>query len=166
MKTRLLEAVTRFEEGFLSIMLLQMGLSVFLQVVVRFLFSSAITWLDEFVHYEVVLLTFFGAGLGVKYGVHICVDVLKNRFQGTSYHVLEAMNHLMVLVYVAVILYFGMALISMMTGRSNPTPTLHIPKHYLYFLVWLGYVVIGLRTAGQLYGSLCKVFRRGQQRSI
>ncbi len=65
------------EEYVLFLMVLQMGISVFIQVIMRYLFQSAITWLDELVHIEVIFLTFFGASLCVKYSAHISVDVLK-----------------------------------------------------------------------------------------
>jgi C4-dicarboxylate transporter, DctQ subunit len=157
---RFIGVINRIEEYTLSLMLLQMGLAGFLQVVMRYAFSTAITWLDEFVHFEVVMLTFFGAGLGVKYGVHICVDVVKNRVRGLAYDLLDAASHVVVLIYVVIVLYFGMILISMMTGLVQYTPTLRLPKHYLYALVWLGYVVIGFRTAIQLYKSLGRLFAK------
>ena len=68
---KIFRVLNRIEEYFLCLMVLQMGLSIFLQVVLRYTFHAAITWLDELVHIEVILLTFFGAGLGVKYGFHI-----------------------------------------------------------------------------------------------
>jgi C4-dicarboxylate transporter, DctQ subunit len=157
---RCIGVINRIEEYTLSLMLLQMGLAGFLQVVMRYAFSTAITWLDEFVHFEVVMLTFFGAGLGVKYGTHICVDIVKNKVKGLAYDLLDVANHLVVLTYVVIVLYFGIRLISMMTGLVQYTPTLRIPKHYLYVLVWLGYVVIGLRTVIQLYKSLLKLFAK------
>jgi len=156
--------LARVEEYVLSLMLFQMGLSGFLQVVMRYGFSSAITWLDELVHYEVVMLTFFGASLGVKYGVHIAVDVTKMRVRGVGHDLLDAASSLVWLLYVAIVLYFGMRLISMMTGLVQYTPTLRIPKHYLYLLVWLGYGAIGLRVAGQLFRNLSKIFDRRQRR--
>ena len=79
--------LTQIEEYILCLMVLQMGLSIFLQVIMRYVFHSAITWLNELVHIEIVLLTFFGASLGIKYGAHICVDVLKNYAMQAIWHI-------------------------------------------------------------------------------
>ena len=136
----------RIEEIVLCLMVLQMGLSVFLQVVMRYVFHSAITWLDELVHIEVILLTFFGAGLGIKYGTHICVDVLKNWLTAPLRNVLEALNHLVIALYVLMIIYFGANLIQRMTAHPHFTPTLRIPKHDLYFIVCVGLGLIGIRS--------------------
>ena len=127
-------------------MVLQMGLSVFLQVVMRYVFHSAITWLDELVHLEVVLLTFFGAGLGIKYGAHICVDVLKKWLKEPSQSILEAANHFIIAVYALLVIYFGVNLIQRMTAHPHFTPTLRIPKHYMYAAVCIGLGVICIRS--------------------
>jgi len=138
--------LNRLEETLLCLMVLQMGLSTFLQVVMRYLFHSAITWLDELVHVEVVLLTFFGAALGIKYGVHICVDVLKNWLKGPLRQLVEAVNHLVIAIYAVLVIAFGAGLIERMSAHPHFTPTLRIPKHYLYILVCAGLGLIGLRS--------------------
>jgi TRAP-type C4-dicarboxylate transport system permease small subunit len=123
-----------------------MGVSVFVQVVMRYVFRSAVTWLDELVHIEVIFLTFFGASLGIKYGAHISVDVLKNIVSKEPYRsLLEAFTHLVTAFYAGMLIYFGMNLIGLMTTRVHYTPTLRIPKHYLYFVVCAGLALIGIR---------------------
>ncbi len=104
---RIFQFLNRVEETFLCLMILQMGLSTFLQVVMRFLCHSAITWLDELVHVEVVLLTFFGAALGIKYGSHMCVDVIKKRLTGGWRLLGEAGCNLVIAVYVFLVGFFG-----------------------------------------------------------
>jgi C4-dicarboxylate transporter DctQ subunit len=145
----------QLEETILCFMVLQMGLSIFLQVVMRYAFHSAITWLDELVHIEVVFLTFFGASLGIKYGSHICVDVLKNVVKEPYQSILESLNHIILAAYSALVIYFGASLITMMTSRPHFTPTLRIPKHYLYFVVCVGLGLIGARSLFKGIQILC-----------
>ena len=144
-----------FEEYVLFLMTLQMGVSVFVQVVMRYVFFSAITWLDELVHIEVIMLTFFGASLCVKYGAHISVDALKKSVHREPYRsVMEALNHLVMAVYVGMVVYFGMNLISAMKTHTHYTPTLRIPKHYLYYLVCVALVLMGIRSLLGVYRTL------------
>ena len=97
------------EEYVLFLMVLQMGISVFIQVIMRYLFQSAITWLDELVHRKSFYLTFFGASLCVKYAAHISVDVLKSNVKREPYRsVMEVLGHLVMAVYVSILVYFGM----------------------------------------------------------
>jgi C4-dicarboxylate transporter DctQ subunit len=155
MISRIGRGLNRVEEYVLFLMVLQMGISVFIQVVMRYLFQSAITWLDELVHIEVVFLTFFGASLCVKYGAHISVDVLKKSVRREPYRsVIDALNHLVMAAYASMVVCFGMKLISAMTVTTHYTPTLRIPKHYLYFVVCVGLALIGVRSLLGVYRAL------------
>jgi C4-dicarboxylate transporter DctQ subunit len=152
---RIGRALGLFEEYALFLMTLQMGVSVFVQVVMRYVFFSAITWLDELVHIEVIMLTFFGASLCVKYSAHISVDALKKSVHREPYRsVMEALTHLVMAVYVAIVGYFGMKLIAAMTTHTHYTPTLRIPKHYLYFVVCVALALIGIRSILGVYRAL------------
>ena len=148
----------KFEEYTLCFMVIQMGLSIFLQVVMRYAFNSAITWLDELIHIEVIFLTFFGASLGVKYGAHICVDTLKNFIKGPSFDIIEALNHFVIAVYSGIIIYYGMNLVLRMTSHPHFTPTLRIPQHYLYVMVCIGLGLICLRSLFKSYQHLSRFF--------
>jgi C4-dicarboxylate transporter, DctQ subunit len=143
------------EEYVLFLLVLQMGISVFIQVVMRYLFQSAVTWLDELVHIEVVFLTFFGASLCVKYSAHISVDAVKKSIHREPYRtVIEVLNHLVMAAYVSTLICFGMKLISAMTTHTHYTPTLRIPKHYLYFVVCVALALIGVRSLLGVYKAL------------
>jgi C4-dicarboxylate transporter DctQ subunit len=155
MISRIGRGLNHVEEYVLFLMVLQMGISVFIQVVMRYLFQSAITWLDELVHIEVVFLTFFGAGLCIKYGAHISVDALKKSVHREPYRsVMEVLSHLVMAVYVSVVVYFGMKLVSAMSTHTNYTPTLRIPKHFLYFVVCVALALIGMRSLLGIYRTL------------
>ena len=159
MQTSLISKIGRglnhVEEYVLFLMVLQMGISVFIQVVMRYLFQSAITWLDELVHIEVVFLTFFGASLCVKYSAHISVDALKKSVHKEPYRsVMEALNHLVMAAYVSIVVSFGMKLISAMMTHTHYTPTLRIPKHNLYFVVCVALALIGVRSLLGVYRTL------------
>jgi len=144
---RIVRTLGLFEEYVLFLMTLQMGLSVFIQVVMRYVFFSAITWLDELVHIEVIMLTFFGASLGIKYGSHIAVDVLKNQVKKEPYRsLLEAFTHLVMAAYVGFLVYYGMNLYVAMSKFTHFTPALRIPKHYLYLLVCVALGMIVVRS--------------------
>lgn len=161
---RFFRFLNRIEEAILCLMLLQMGLSTFLQIVMRYVFHSAITWLDELVHVEVVLLTFFGAALGIKYGSHMCVDVFKTRLKGRWHQVLEAVGHLVIAVYAFLIIYFGAGLIQKMTAHPHFTPTLRIPKHYLYCLVCIALGLIFVRCMLKTFLVIREIFAgKGQE---
>ena len=154
------------EEYVLFLMTLQMGLSIFLQVVMRYVFMSAITWLDELVHVEVIFFTFFGASLGIKYGSHIAVDVLKRQIGREPYRSLvEAFTHLAAAVYVGIVVYFGMNLYTAMSTFTHFTPALRIPKHYLYLVVCIGLGLVVIRSLIRFCQALASL-AKGRAREV
>ena len=148
----------QIEEYALCLIVLQMGLSIFFQVIMRYVFHSAITWLNELVHIEVVLMTFFGASLEIKYGAHISVDVLKGFVKAPLYNLLEALNHIFIAFYTGIVIYFGMSLVTFMTKHPHFTPTLRIPKHHLYVMVCIGLGLICTRSLFKSYQHLSALF--------
>ncbi len=67
---------------------------------------------------------------------------------------MEVLNHLVMAVYVSIVVYFGMKLISAMTTHTHYTPTLRIPKHYLYFVVCVALALIGIRSILGVYRTI------------
>jgi TRAP-type C4-dicarboxylate transport system permease small subunit len=67
---------------------------------------------------------------------------------------MEALNHLVMAAYVSVLVWFGLKLISAMTTHTYYTPTLRIPKHYLYFIVCVALALIGIRSLLGVYRTL------------
>jgi len=66
--------INKFEESFLSLLLVGMTLLVFSEVVLRFGFNTGIDWSQEVTLYMMAWFVLFGASYGVKVGAHIGVD--------------------------------------------------------------------------------------------
>ena len=66
--------INKFEESFLSLLLVCMTLLVFSEVVLRFGFNTGIDWSQEVTLYMMAWFVLFGASYGVKVGAHIGVD--------------------------------------------------------------------------------------------
>lgn len=66
----------QLEEVVLGWSLLGLALLAFLQVVLRYAFSSGFDWTEEFGRYASIFLTFLGASVGVKHGTHFSVEAV------------------------------------------------------------------------------------------
>jgi len=72
--TTISNIINKFEESFLSLLLVCMTLLVFSEVVLRFGFNTGIDWSQEVTLYMMAWFVLFGASYGVKVGAHIGVD--------------------------------------------------------------------------------------------
>lgn len=66
--------INKFEESFLSLLLVGMTVLVFVDVILRFAFNTGINWSQEVTLYMMAWFVLFGASYGVKVGAHIGVD--------------------------------------------------------------------------------------------
>jgi len=70
------EIIDRVEQTSLVILLSSMIVIAFLQIVLRNLFSTGLSWGDSLVRNLVLWVSFIGAALATKEGKHINIDVL------------------------------------------------------------------------------------------
>ncbi len=67
-----------FEEVICTISLSVIAASVFLQVVMRFVFSTASTWAEETAVYGMIFAIYFGASMAIRERAHIRITMLVN----------------------------------------------------------------------------------------
>ena len=82
-------------EGILLVLLLGLMIGVaFLQIVLRNLFATGLSWADPLVRNLVVWVGFIGAALATREGKHITIDLLLRGMPQRARGVTERMTHL------------------------------------------------------------------------
>ncbi len=72
---RALLAINRWT---LIAMMGSMACLVFANVIARYLFNDSIIWVEEFTQFEMIWITFLGAGLALREGRHVAVEILED----------------------------------------------------------------------------------------
>ena len=141
-------------------MIVGMGLASFLitlQVILRYFLNYSISWGEELTRYAIVWMSFVGAGMGIRKGAHICVDLL---IVFLSERWKRALTSLMAIVGAG----FGMAIF--VTGcnlvysgieRGQVSPALEVPIFIVYLAVPLGGLIMMFRWL-ELFLSTFKGF--------
>jgi C4-dicarboxylate transporter DctQ subunit len=91
---RFIRAVNLLEEGVLVGGILGLAFMAFIEVVTRYVFNHSFTWFEEFSRYFCVFLTFLGASLGVKYGLHFSMDFVVTRVSYRTGHLMRMASNL------------------------------------------------------------------------
>lgn len=55
-----------------------MACLVFANVIARYAFNDSIIWVEEFTQFEMIWITFLGAGLALREGRHVAVEILED----------------------------------------------------------------------------------------
>ena len=84
------------------LMLLSMTFIVFAQVISRYLFKNSISWSEEIARWLMIWIVFLGSGIAVKYGEHIGLSFIFDRFQGK----VKATVSLLINIGILIFLYF------------------------------------------------------------
>lgn len=144
MLTRISETVNRGVEGLLFALGLSMSLVVAAQVFSRYVLNHSIFWSEELARYFLVWLTFLGATVAYRRGVHPGVDVVYRRLPPAFQRACRVAVHLC-----------AMALFGVMTGfgcqfawfvRLQITPALGLPKWIVLGIIPLAGIILLLHT--------------------
>jgi TRAP-type C4-dicarboxylate transport system permease small subunit len=125
-----------------------MTVIIILQVFLRYLFLFSLSWSEEVARYLMIWASFLGASLAVKYGLHIGVEYVINRFP-------QGLKRAITLVAKASILFF--LLLFTIGGlqvawalRDQDSPALLFSMFYAYLSVPVG----GVFMIIQLWNSI------------
>ncbi|MEO8751950.1 MAG: TRAP transporter small permease [Casimicrobiaceae bacterium] len=121
------------------VILAAMALMVFANVALRFLSDHSILWVEEVSRYLMIWLTFLGAGLVLRYGGHIGIDTLQERFP-TQAPFIRGVIFVLLLGFFAFMVWIGFAYASRTWAQT--TPVLQIPVGFVYSAMPVGFMLL------------------------
>ena len=71
-----LKRLNQVEEGVAGFILLAICLLTFLETFLRYTISYSFPWFQEVANYTLILVTYLGAAIGVKYGTHFSMEAV------------------------------------------------------------------------------------------
>ncbi len=123
-------------EGFLLINFMAIAITLtFVQVVLRYGFNAPLYWVEEVVLYSIICMSFIGISYGVKYQIHISVEVLKALIPAKFSRPLAVTTSILGLVFGLTLLYLGWKLTSLTFSRGQLSPALRIPIAWIYLVI-------------------------------
>ena len=124
----------------LIIMIPAMTGIVFVQVILRYVFLSPLSWIEELARYLLVWISCFGAAYGVRKGEHIAVMFLNNMFKGYVKSALTILIHAFVILFFMVCLTKGIGL--SIRQWNVVTPALQIPRTLPYLGIPISFAIM------------------------
>jgi len=124
----------------LIIMVPAMTVIVFVQVVLRYVFLSPLSWIEELARYLLVWISCFGAAYGVRKGEHIAVMFLNKMFKGYVKSALTILIHVLVIIFFMVCFIKGIGL--SIRQWNVVTPALQIPRTLPYSGIPISFAIM------------------------
>jgi len=116
-----------------------MAVMVFANVALRFLTDHSILWVEEVSRYLMIWLTFLGAGIVLRYGAHIGIDTLQDRFPAAA-PAIRAVIFVLLLVFFAAMVWLGLRYAFLTWGQT--TPVLEVPIGAVYLAMPAGFALM------------------------
>ena len=133
---RLVRFLNHFEEWTLVCVLLGLAFLTFIQVICRYGLGFSFPWMEELARYVGVFVTFLGAAIGVKYGVHFSMDFLYERISNDRFrHGLKTVVHILSGLLLLVVGWYGWDQTAKLYKFGVLTSTLQIQKFWFYLPV-------------------------------
>lgn len=142
---KILNIINNIEELFLGYVLLIIAFGATYQVVMRYFFSISYDWFEESARYVTVLITFVGAGLGVKYGTHFSMEALTQYAPDRVAHFLKTIANLVSATIMAIAGCFGWQQVAKLYQFGVTTSATQIPMFIPYLPIAIFSFVISFR---------------------
>jgi TRAP-type C4-dicarboxylate transport system permease small subunit len=131
--------LVRLNRWALIAILAAMAAMVFANVALRFLTDHSILWVEEVSRYLMIWLAFLGSGIVLRYGAHVGIDALQERWPGAA-PAIRAVIFLVLLVFFAAMVWLGTRYALLTWGQT--TPVMQVPIGAVYLAMPVGFALM------------------------
>lgn len=145
--TKLINVIKTIENVLMTSFMILAVVIIFMQVILRYIFHSALPWAEEVSRYLFIYFTWIGTSAAISSDEHIRLDVLRGKLPRLGV-LLEPLVSLVCLIMSIFMLTNGISLIQTMMIYSANSPTIKLPMWVFYMAIPFGG---GLMTIKYLY---------------
>lgn len=142
--------LTWFEEWMLYLLVMVGLISLFVGVIMRYLFNYTLAWSEELVRDVIIYTTFLGCSLAVKNRSMISIDALVQIVPRLK-RPMNLVSQFSVLAFSVVIFYWGIVLAIMKYDTHQSSIILEIPFVFLYCILPVMGVLMFIRTIQNIW---------------
>lgn len=122
-----------------------MTLLIFIQVIMRYVFSNSLSWSEELARYVFIWLIYLGISYGAKVRKHIKIDAALRMFPQQVRPYVTIIGDIFFLLFAIYITITGFKYVGMQAAYNKVSPALHIPYKYVYAAPMVGFFLVCFR---------------------
>jgi TRAP-type C4-dicarboxylate transport system permease small subunit len=142
------------EENLLMLLLFVSVAVIFLQVIMRYVFQSSLSWSEELGRYIFIWLTWLSTGYAVRQKRHLRIEFLSDLFGERGRMILETVSMTIWCAFSLFLVDRGFVIASMVWRRGQVTAALEIPTAIVYAAVPVGAALMAIRLADEIIRSV------------
>lgn len=146
--------IDNLEEYFVVATMALMTLLVFVQVIMRYVFSSSLSWSEELARFIFLWVSWVGASYAVKERTHFRVEMFANLFRNSQRKYFELLILSIWFAFALIMAYLGTELVLFLMETGQTSAAMEVPMSWVYASVPTGCALMSLR----LVMEILKVF--------
>ncbi|WP_077623328.1 TRAP transporter small permease [Sediminibacillus massiliensis] len=133
-----MKVLKKIEETSIAVGLLAVTVLLFVNIILRYVFSANTTWAEEFIRYVMIWITFVGASVCFRKGLHVGVDFVLDLLKGKVKKGLQLFISLASMAFMILLIWFSIELVMFTKQTGQITPSLQIPLYWVYLAIPVG----------------------------
>ncbi len=113
---------------------------VFMNVVCRYILNFSIIWAEEVSQYLMVWVAFLAAGLALRQGRHVAIEMLQDRLPSRARRMTRHLVALLLILFMGILTVLGFQFVRF--AWDQETPVLNIPLGIPYMAVPVGALLL------------------------
>lgn len=137
---------------FLALLMAGMVVIVSAQVWYRFVLNNPLSWSEEAGRYLFVWISFMGAAAGVRYQVHLGIDLMEKFLSSRAYRCVVVLINVIIQLFLLMIIFYGFKILGIV--RVQESPSMNMPMMYPYMAVPVGGVFMFINSVRVMVAAL------------
>lgn len=151
---KIAQCYNKFEEYLLVGSLVFTVAIIFIQVIMRYVFNSSLSWSEELARYIFMWQIWMGASLGLKERKHIKVELLLGLFEKKGKRNIEIISSLIFFAFCVFLVINGTKLTLDLVGTHALSAAMRIPLSIVYLALPFSALEMVIRILYQLYEDI------------
>ncbi|MCG8485741.1 MAG: TRAP transporter small permease [Clostridia bacterium] len=142
------------EEVPTAILMALMSIIIVVQVFMRYVMQSSLSWSEELARYLFIYIIYLGVSQAVKEDRHIRVEAFISIFPNKVQKVIKIISDILFLVFTIIVIVKGYEIINKMIVSGQHSPALGIPMTIVYAAPFIGYSLIFFRMTANIINKI------------
>lgn len=144
----------KIEEGFVGLTMLAVVIMLTINVILRFFFSSGISWSEEFIRYGIIWITFIGSAICFRRGIHVGIDLLMESLGEKNKKILSLIINILSIILMLLLIKYGMDLVIFSVETGQLMGALQFKMYWVYIAIPVGALLSLIHLLIQTYGMI------------
>lgn len=157
-KLSFFDILNKIEDVCLVVMFAVMVLTIFLQIIMRFVFNNSLVWSEELGKFIFVWISWLGISIGERKNEHIKITLITDRLPKAVQKVVEIIAYLILSVILIVTIYYAITLLG--TQWKVRYAGIKISTSFGYLSLVLGCGFMQLRVFGVIVRDIIALIKK------